>query len=227
LYTHADPVNGIDPSGNMSMAVSIGIGVAIGVGLGGIAIGGYYGALFLHQAVAKPMSRSMWEAVINSYLRPRGYEAAAFCMEYSLQDKPPALVLAKTHFISQKVLNSSEYKELKAQLAQEYAPGTNFSDIKKTIDFKERDLFLAIHLASIRLSGQVDPNGNVVITNAVLNDKYDFTFLPGYYGKKYGYGDYGYKQRFFGFAALAANNMAWSDQFFGVIVPYDITIHIE
>jgi RHS repeat-associated protein len=44
LYTHADPVNGIDPSGNMSMAVSVGISIAIGAGIGA-GVGGYFGGV--------------------------------------------------------------------------------------------------------------------------------------------------------------------------------------
>jgi RHS repeat-associated protein len=42
LYCHANPVNGIDPSGMMSMA-SVSIACAIGGSLTGIAVGGYIG----------------------------------------------------------------------------------------------------------------------------------------------------------------------------------------
>jgi RHS repeat-associated protein len=44
LYTHADPVNGIDPSGNMSVGMAIGIG--IGISLGSMGVGATLGAVY-------------------------------------------------------------------------------------------------------------------------------------------------------------------------------------
>jgi RHS repeat-associated protein len=51
LYTHADPVNGIDPSGKMTIGMAIGIGIQVGIratyyGAIGAATGTFFGGAF-------------------------------------------------------------------------------------------------------------------------------------------------------------------------------------
>jgi RHS repeat-associated protein len=44
LYTHADPINNIDPTGNMSLGGAMMAGAIVG-GIAGMSIGGVYGAV--------------------------------------------------------------------------------------------------------------------------------------------------------------------------------------
>jgi len=224
----------------------------------------YKGTQFLHLYALKPTSRLTWRCIIEFGLKPFGLTAAAFCFNHSLQDDPAPMVLEKNHFISEKIRNSDEYKNMVRQLASENPTGS-FNNVTKTIEFSGTDLFLAFHCATIQFSGSIDPGGNPLIQSAVMTDRYDFDY-NGYFSKKkgyaayanggygygygygsyaegdygysgygysgygysgYGYGGYGYGGGLVGLVATIANNMAWSDQYFGVVVPYDITVNIE
>lgn len=82
--------------------------------------------------------------------------------------------------------------------------------------FEEGDLFAAFHGTTMVYSASKDANGNVTF-HATIKDRYDFDLqLRGYYG------EFGQK-----WLALVANNIAWSNQFFGAVQNYDISVEVE
>jgi RHS repeat-associated protein len=81
LYAHADPINGIDPSGNMSMSCAIAINIAIGIGVGSSAgaLLGYIDARLGGSSHSDAMVAAGWGALIGgvagAILGPLGYVA--------------------------------------------------------------------------------------------------------------------------------------------------------
>ena len=170
----------------------------------------------VHNATLKPIPRAMWGDVIEKELRFRlGYHVAAYLLEYSLQDNPADLVFSRTSFVSKAIAASSEYQAAKKQILDSLAPGTTKTDSVSVV-FNQGDLFAAFHKTTMVYSASKDANGNVTF-HATIRDRYDFDLeVRAYYGR------YGKK-----WLAVIANNMAWSDQYFGVINNYDIEATIE
>jgi RHS repeat-associated protein len=249
VYVHNEPTNGIDPSGESAIFATLTIVVTalslisfVGIPIvGSVYLSpGIRNIVFSPWTSFKTTSRLSWQKVINSYLKPRNHAVAAYLMEHSLQDSPNNLNFGQGHFITQKIRESKEYKEFKNNLAKEFSPGDIFENKKRLITFTSTDLFLGIHKATMTVSGRINENGELVDFRAQLYDKYDFALVTGYhgaYGGYYGYGTYnGYSGYYygaelrsmaFGVLATVANNMAWSDQQVGIIVPYEFTVNIE
>jgi hypothetical protein len=169
----------------------------------------------INDATVKPIARGMWGMVIDNELRPMGYNAAAHMLRWSLQDNPSKLKLPPGHFISRKIAASAEYKAAKKQILDSLAPGTSAKGTV-SVTFNEGDLFAAFHATEMVYTASKDANGRVTF-HATIKDRYDFDLnLKDYYA--------GYGKKWL---AVVANNMAWSDQFLGVIHNYDIDAEIE
>jgi hypothetical protein len=170
----------------------------------------------INDATLKPIAREMWEIVIDKELKPMGYDAAAMLLSHSLQDNPSDLHIPPSHFISKEIAASAEYKAAKKQILDSLSPRTSVKG-SVTVAFDEGDLFAAFHLATMDYTASKDKDGRVTSFHATIKDKFDFDLqVRRYYrahGKKW--------------LAVVANNMAWSDQFFGVIHNYDIEAEIE
>ena len=179
------------------------------IATGGLWIGG------LNDVTLKPIARAMWGWVIDNQLEPMGYDAAAILLSLSLQDNPSDLYLAPCHFISKNIAASGEYNAAKQRIISGLEPGITVKDSTE-IRFEEGDLFAAFHVATMDYSA-CRVNVRKVTFHATIKDRYDFDLqVKSYYG---GYG----RQ----WLAVVANNMAWSDQFFGVVQNYDIEAKIE
>lgn len=71
----------------------------------------------INDATLKPIARAFWEYVITTELKfKRHYYAAAYLLEYSLQNNPSDLNLPKNNFISREIAASSEYQAAKKQI---------------------------------------------------------------------------------------------------------------
>ncbi|RPH71220.1 hypothetical protein EHM76_06285, partial [bacterium] len=150
------------------------------------------------------LARYLWSKVIDLYLIPNGYTLAADLFKNSLQDYPGSIntVLAKS-----KIRASSEYQaKVKSIIAN--ASNSTIPYTQSSIAWNGGDLFLAIHLAQFNYFGnKCSTDWKLKIT---ISDIYDFDFnTRGYY-----------KAGAMQILANIANNMAWSDQFYGVISPY-------
>lgn len=77
--------------------------------------------------------------------------------------------------------------------------------------FTDADLFGALHNVQIAVSG-VQEDGKWSF-NVDIHDRYDFSFQWDTYFKSWAMA-----------AITTGNNMAWSDQLFGVIENYDVNI---
>ena len=76
------------------------------------------------------------------------------------------------------------------------------------------DLFGALHNVDITVTGRQE-NGSWRF-DVHLHDRYNFQFQWDTYFSSFNM-----------FFITIGNNMAWSDQFFGVVVNYDVDIYFE
>jgi len=163
----------------------------------------------------KDLHRTLWSIVITYQLQPMGYDVAAELLRWSLQDNPADLHIPSTHFISKKIATSAEYQSFKKQIIDGLEPCKTVAK-SVWIEFKEGDLFAAFHYGEMRYKACKDCSGKVEF-HALIKDRYDFDpELRGYYR------GYGMK-----WLAVVANNMAWTDQLFGVIQNYNIEVEVE
>ena len=169
----------------------------------------------LNDLTLKPIARGMWGWVINEQLQPMGYDAAAYLLGWSLQNNPSDIHLGPSHFISKKIAASSEYQAAKEKIINDLKLCME-SKGSSPLTFEEGDLFAALHQATLEYTASKSSSGTVAF-HATIKDRYDFSLqVKGYYGA------YGRK-----WLAVMANNMAWSDQFFGVVRNYDVDVEIE
>ena len=163
----------------------------------------------------QPVKRGMWGWVINEQLQPMGYDAAAYLLGWSLQNNPSDIHLGPSHFISKKIAASSEYQAAKEKIINDLKLCKE-SKGSSPLTFEKGDLFAALHQATLEYTASKSSSGTVAF-HATIKDRYDFSLqVKGYYGA------YGRK-----WLAVMANNMAWSDQFFGVVQNYDVDAEIE
>lgn len=162
---------------------------------------------FTDQTGTNPLTdfaRYMWNTVIDLYLIPNGYTLAADLFRNSLQDNPGSI---NTALAKSKIRASSEY-QTKVNSIIANAPNGTIHFTPSWIRWNSGDLFLAIHNATFNYYGRkCFDDWELHVT---ISDIYDFDLnVRGYYRA-------GAMQ----VLANIANNMAWSDQFFGVVSPY-------
>ena len=149
-------------------------------------------------------ARYLWSKVIDMVLIPRGWTLAADFLRNSLQDNPGSI---NTSLAMSKIRNSQEYKAQVNGIISGAADGP-IPSTSSSIQWTSGDLFAAIGRATFEYDGiKCMPEW---LLNIKIADTYDFHFLASNY----------YTLNIDGILATIANNMAWSDQFFGVITPY-------
>jgi len=160
------------------------------------------------------LARYMWRKVIDSVLVPRGWNVAAYLLDYALQDNPRNLTFGNGHFVSEKIKDSSEY-EYKILDIISHAPigYTKFNNDLSSITFNSGDLFAAIHEGQFLYKGDICKSSDTAYElklDIEVSDDYNFHLLMKNY----------YSLGLDDILGTTANNMAWSDQYFEVINNY-------
>ena len=151
------------------------------------------------------VARYLWNKVIDMVLIPRGWTVAADFLRNSLQDNPGSINASLT---MSKISSSQEYKTKVNGIIAGASDGP-IPSTPSSITWNSGDLFAAIHDASFDYDGiKCTPEW---LLNIKVYDTYNFHLLVNNY----------YTLNLDAVLATIANNMAWSDQFFGVINPYD------
>ncbi len=169
----------------------------------------------------KQLARAMWMQVVDNYLSPSGYRVAEHLFVHSLQDNPSDLRLSLPHYIAQEMKASRDFSDhvdrIVADAPRGYSELSTRSPFDSMAFTQNRDLFLAVHRVGFSYDGylcKISESSYYLNLDVTITDRYDFHLLiSSYYNA--------------GFTTTIANNMAWTDQFFGVIVPYDIEVSIK
>ena len=160
------------------------------------------------------VSRGLWEGVVL-LLKKDGYPIASLLLDQSLQDNPADVTFGQRNFVSTKIRKSPEYQSKKQEIIAKVQLGQKVSG-SDLLTFNNGDLFRAFHQTTIKYDAFKNKNGNVTFHAHVL-DRYDFDLqVRSYYTYKYN-----------SVIATIGNNMAWSDQIFGVVNNYDIDVNVE
>ena len=157
------------------------------------------------------LPRTMWKAVIWG-LNELDCPHAAMLLEHSLQNHPDPLTFYEGSSLVDAIKNNTQYKEKFSEMAQEIIAGE--AVVKDSFAFSDMDLFGALHNVDITVTGRQE-NGSWRF-DVHLHDRYNFQFQWDTYFSSF--------KMFF---ITIGNNMAWSDQFFGVVVNYDVDIYFE
>ena len=157
------------------------------------------------------LPRQMWKVVIG-VLNQKGYVHSASLLQHSLQNNPPDLSFDEGSDLVVSIKSNEQYKNQFKDMAERIMAGEAVGT--ETFAFTDMDLFGALHRVYITVSG-IQEDGKWTF-DVNIHDTYDFEFQWDTYFSSWKM-----------FAITTANNMAWSDQFFGVIVNYDIDIHFQ
>ena len=157
------------------------------------------------------LPRQMWQIVIGG-LNSKGYKHSATLLNHSLQNNPPDLVLKEDSELTKSIRNNNQYKTKFNEMAKKIMAGENVTS--DSFGFTDIDLFGALHNVDITVTGKkIDGEWGFDVH---IHDRYDFAFQWTTY--------FDSVPMFF---ITTGNNMAWSDQFFGVVQNYDIDIYFR
>ena len=148
-------------------------------------------------------------------LNATGKNVAAQFLDHSLIDNPEDLEIENGNVVEKIKLDKSFNNKI-LEIVKEYGTQNHFDtgDNKENISFNERDLFLAIHSANIRVIGNkaIDKTWNLDI---IIKDRYDFTDFKEL------------KEYAMDLIGATANNFAMIAVSSNVINEYDITIKFK
>ena len=175
----------------------------------------------------KWIAQQMWKGVVK-ILKSWNYTFAANFLEHSVSSsKPDDLYYDKDSSISKAISKDSDFQNK----MEEIICNNNFhngkikydSTTSKTqtgMEFNNNfDLFASIHGANIIINDSISD----MKLSVQLVDYYDFKFERGYHNYKQSK----MKNKLKTLMAVTGNNLAWSDQFFGVVNNYYINIEVE
>ena len=157
------------------------------------------------------LPRQMWQIVIGG-LEQQGYVHSASLLQHSLQNHPSDLTLDESSALVASIRSNEQYKNKFYDMAKRIMEGETVGT--ESFAFTDMDLFGALHRVNITVSG-IQEDGEWVF-DVNIHDTYNFQFQWDTYFSSWKM-----------FAITIGNNMAWSDQFFGVIVQYDIDISFQ
>ena len=129
-------------------------------------------------SASSAMQYAFWQAVVEGG-KIKNYDASAEFLQHSLKKNPGSLLITDGEIV-EKIKESNEFKEKLKEIVEKYGKdGDEFHAKPKdklnenSVEFKNSDLYYAIHNADIEVIGKkVESKWNL---NIVLHDRYDYT----------------------------------------------------
>ena len=173
----------------------------------------------------RSIQRLIWKLGSEHYLCSRGYDAAAFMLEHSLEDSPSDLHLFQTHWITQKVMQSQSFAEAYQKLERDIQKDPDRYAVhgKLQLDFQkkagDRDLYLGIGKCAVAYT--CARTSSKVIVSCEIVDRYNFEELRSFEG------DIKNFIVFHSSIGNLANDFGFLSQADGVISPYTTYINFQ
>lgn len=173
-------------------------------------------------SAASAMQYAFWQAVVEGG-KLKNYDASAEFLQHSLKKNPGSILITDGDIV-QKIKENNEFKKKLKEIVEKYGKDSDEFHAKpkdelneNSVEFKNSDLYYAIHNADIEVTGKkIESKWNL---NIVLHDRYDYTDFKDI--KKY-YKDTEkvYKSIF----SSTLYNLAYVSVGLGVIKEYEIYI---
>lgn len=163
--------------------------------------------------IFKKLAKAAWRLTSKVLKKVFNMPISAELLKHSTKSNPEDIVYDKNSYVAKAIQENSVYKEALDE-------AINSADENGTVDyhqgktFKSSDLFGSFHEATFNITGTVI--NNEVDLKVNIHDVYDFDleFFSYFKGIK-------------GFIFTTGNNMAWSDQYFGVINNYNVDVNFD
>ncbi|MBE6963604.1 MAG: hypothetical protein E7443_03245 [Ruminococcaceae bacterium] len=167
----------------------------------------------------------VWKLGAEYYLRPRGYDVAAFLLEHSIEKSPGNLYFSQSHWVTQKFINSKGFKKAYRELEKSIRenPVCNAVSGETTVNFGETgdtDLYYAIGRCAVKYT--CARSSSSVRIRFSIQDTYNFDHIRSISwdiepGVKTHFGDFG----------NVANDLGLLSQADSVISIFDTYINFE
>lgn len=163
--------------------------------------------------IFKKIAKAAWKLVSKALKKAFNMPISSETLKHSTKSNPKDIVYDKNSYVAKAIQEDSTYKQALND-AIKSADENGVVDYHEVKLFSGRDLQGSFHNATINITGTVI--NNEVDLKVNIHDRYDFEpHLYSYYD--------GLK----GFIFTFGNNMAWSDQYFGVINNYNIDVNFD
>lgn len=156
----------------------------------------------------KAVAKMLWKGV-SAALKTINMKISANMLDKSVKGKVKTAIYAGETDVAKAIKKDPVFTSKINNYVTETKTGT--IDKTEVIQFSDNDLQGSLMHATMTVNGNIDNNCGIL--DVKFHDVYDFNYSNKYYGG-------GFK----GFAFNVGNNLAWSDQSFGVINNYDIYV---
>ena len=162
----------------------------------------------------KYAARGIWKQVVN-VLDSIGMKTSAEMLNHSIQNNPSDLTYTDGSRIVNQIKNDSTFTEIVNEAIDNSLNG-NINFDKWTEFETTTDLHGSLHGSHVMINGTM--NDGCASLNVTITDRYDFDYSGGYFSEN---------DIIKNFIFTVGNNLAWSDQFLGVVQNYDVTITFD
>lgn len=136
-------------------------------------------------------------------------------LNHAIQDNPSDVTYTEGSRVVTQIKNDSTFQTSGNTAISNATNGKVHHD--EWLNFETTtDLHGSLHGVHLVIDGSMDNNGCVDL-NVTVTDRYDFDFTMDYFKKDI----------IKGIIFATGNNLAWSDQFLGVVQNYDVTITFD
>lgn len=156
------------------------------------------------------VAKKMWGVVCN-VLDKIGMNLSAELLRHSTKNKPEDLHYDGNSNMAKKIKEDNVFKERMEKIVKENR--NSKVEIVEVIQFDSTDLQGSLNNCTLKINGKLT-NGKGKL-KVKIHDTYDFDLKGNYFS--------GIK----GFIFTIGNNMAWSDQFVGVVNNYEVYIEFD